>query len=60
MLGGRIIQVDTTKGTNCAPLLTHLFVYSYKGDVIQELTKKHGMKLAGSVNLTTRMIDVFH
>jgi len=36
-------------GTNCAPLLTDLFLYSHKADSMQELLKKQ-TKIARSFN----------
>jgi hypothetical protein len=44
-------------GTNCAPLLADLFLYSYEADVIQGLLKKNKKKLARSFNFTLRYID---
>jgi hypothetical protein len=44
-------------GTNCAPLLDDLFLYSYEADFIQGLLKKNKMKLARSFNFTFRYID---
>jgi len=44
-------------GTNCAPLLADLFLYSYEADFIQGLLKKNKKKLARSFNLTFRHID---
>jgi hypothetical protein len=35
-------------GTNCAPLLADLFLYSYEADFIQGLLKKIEKKLARS------------
>jgi len=47
-------------GTNCCPLLTDLFLYSYETDFIQGFLKKSKKKLAGSFNFTFRYIyDVF-
>ena len=43
MFGGRVFQ---QMGTNCAPLLADLFLYSYEADFIQGLLKKNGKKLA--------------
>ena len=43
-------------GTNCAPLLTDLFLYSYEADCIQGLLKKNEKKLAQSFNFTLRYI----
>jgi len=44
-------------GTNCAPLLVDLFLYSYEADFIQGLLKKHEKNLARSFNFTFRYID---
>ena len=41
----------------CAPLLAHLFFYSYEADFIQGLLKKNEKKLARSFNFTFRYID---
>jgi hypothetical protein len=35
-----VLEVLTTVGTNCAPLLADLFLYSYEADFIQGLLKK--------------------
>ena len=50
ILGGRVFQqtVDIPMGTNCAPLLADLFVYSYEADFILGLLKKNEKKLARS------------
>jgi hypothetical protein len=52
MFGGRVFQqtVDIPMGTNCAPLLANLFLYSYEADFIQGLLKKKEQKLARSFN----------
>ena len=44
-------------GTNFAPLLVDLFLYSYETDFIQGLLKKNEKKLARSFNFTFRYID---
>ena len=44
-------------GTNCAPLLADLFLYSYEADFIQGLLKKNEKKLARSFIFTFRYID---
>jgi hypothetical protein len=43
MFGGRVFQqtVGIPMGTNCAPLLANLFLYSYEADFIQVLLKKN-------------------
>ena len=47
-IGGRVFQqtVGISMGTNCAPLLADLFLYSYEADVIQGLLRKNEKKLA--------------
>jgi hypothetical protein len=45
-------------GTNCAPLLADLFLYSYEADFIQGLQKKNEKKLPRSFNFTFRYIYV--
>jgi hypothetical protein len=54
MFGGHVFQqtVDIPMGTNCAPLLADLFLFSYSADFIQELLKKNE-----SFNFTFRYID---
>jgi len=46
--GGRIFQqiVGIPMGTNCAPLLTELFLHSYETEFVQELLRKGEKKLA--------------
>ena len=44
-------------GTNCAPLLDDLFLYSYEADFIQGLLRKNEKKLARSFNFMFRYID---
>ena len=44
-------------GTNCAPLLADLFLYSYEAEFIQGLMQKGEKKLAQSFNFTFRYID---
>ena len=57
--GGEIFQqtVGIPMGTNCAPLLADLFLYSYEADFIQMLLKRGDKKLACSFNYTYRYID---
>jgi hypothetical protein len=43
--------------TNSAPLLVHLFLYSYEADFIQGLLKKNDKKLFRSFNFTFRYKD---
>jgi uncharacterized protein YaeQ len=44
-------------GTNCAPLLAELFLYSYEADFTQGLHKKNEKKITRSFNVTFRYID---
>ena len=57
--GGRIFQqtIGIPMGTNCAPLLADLFLYSYEADFIQNLIKEGNRNLAKKFNLTFRYID---
>jgi hypothetical protein len=45
-------SVGIPMGTNCAPLLADLFLYSYEADFIQGLLKKNEKKLSRSFNFT--------
>ena len=49
-VGGRVFQqtIGIHMGTNCAPLLADLFLYSYEADFIHGLLKKNEKKLARS------------
>ena len=56
---GRLVFQQTVgipMGTNCAPLLADLFLYSYEVDFIQGFLKKKEKKLARSFNFTFRYI----
>ena len=44
-------------GTNCAPLLAEIFLYSYVAEFIQTLVKSGKRHLAKSFNFTYRYID---
>ena len=59
MFGGQVFQqtVGIPMGTNCAPLLADLFLYSYEADFIQGLLKNNEKSLARSFNFTFRYID---
>jgi hypothetical protein len=56
IFGGRVFQqtVGIPTGTNCAPLLADLFLYSYEADFIQGPLKKSEKKLVQSFNFTFR------
>ena len=57
--GGRLFQqtVGIPMGTNCAPLLADLFLYSYEADFLDGLIKNKDKKLAKSFNFSFRYID---
>ena len=58
--GGQIFQqsVGIPMGTNCAPLLADLFLYSYEAEFIENLLKdKKNKRVAKSFNFTFRYID---
>ena len=46
-------------GTNCAPLLADLFLYSYENECSDKLIKEGKRKLARKFNLSYRYIDDF-
>ena len=56
---GKIFQqtVSIPMGTNCAPLLADIFLYSYEADFIQSLLSTGKKQLAFRFNLTFRYID---
>ena len=43
-------------GTNCAPLLTDVFLYSYKVEFIENILNSGDKKLAKQWNLTFKYI----
>ena len=55
--GGRIFQqtIGIPMGTNCAPLLADLFLYSY--EFVQSLLKAGKKHLAQQFNFTYKYID---
>ena len=52
VFGGKIFQqiVGIPMGTNCAPLLADIFLYSYEADFIQSLLSTGNKKLASQFN----------
>ena len=44
-------------GTNCAPLLADLFLYSYESEFLDKLVKEGKRKLARKFNLSYRYTD---
>ena len=58
VFGGKVFQqiVGIPMGTNCAPLLADIFLYSYEADFIQSLLSTRKKKLASQFNFTNRYI----
>ena len=46
-------------GTNCAPLLADLFLYSYENEFLDKVIRSGHRRLAGPFNLSYRYIDCF-
>ena len=57
--GGTLFQqiVGKPMGTNCAPLLSNLFLYSYVSEFPQKLVKDKKIHEAIAFNFTYRYID---
>ena len=57
--GGHVYQqtVGIPMGTNCAPSVADLFLYSYEAYFVQHLQKSKFKKQKTSFNLTFRYID---
>ena len=57
--GGRIFQqtIGIPMGTNCAPLLADLFLYSYEAKFVKSLLKAGKKHLAQQFNFTYKYID---
>ena len=57
--GGRIFHqtIGIPMGTNCAPLLADLFLYSYEAEFVQSLLQDGKKHLAQQLNFTYRYID---
>lgn len=57
--GGKIFQqtIGIPMGTNCAPLLADLFLFSYEAEFVEELVKSGHRDLAKAFNFTFRYID---
>jgi hypothetical protein len=58
-LNGGLFQqvVGIPMGTNCAPLLADLFLYSYESEFLQKLVKDKKFHEARAFNFTYRYID---
>ena len=59
IFAGKVFQqiVGIPMGTNCAPLLADLFLYSYEAEFIQSLLSTGRNQLASRFNFTYRYID---
>ena len=59
VFGGKVFQqiVGIPMGTNCAPLLADIFLYSYEAEFIQSLLSTWREKLASQFNFTYKYID---
>ena len=59
VFAGKVFQqtIGIPMGTNCAPLLADIFLYSYEADFIQSLLSTGKKHLASRFNLTYRYID---
>ena len=59
VFGGKVFQqiVGIPMGTNCAPLLADIFLYSYEAEFIQSLPSTGKKKLTSQFNFTYRYID---
>ena len=57
--GGHIFQqtISIPMGTNCAPLLADLFLYSYEAEFVQSFLKAGKKHLAQQLSFTYRYID---
>ena len=57
--GGQLFRqmVGIPMGTNCAPLLADLFLYSYENEFLDKLIKEGKRKLARKFNLSYHCID---
>ena len=57
--GGQLFRqmVGIPMGTNCAPLLADLFLYSYENEFLDKLIKEGKRKLARKFNLSYPYID---
>ena len=59
VFAGQVLHqtVGIRMGTNCAPLLADIFLYSYEADFIQSLLSTGKKQLASRFNLTYRYLD---
>ena len=59
LFGGQLFRqmIGIPMGTNCAPLLADLFLYSYENEFLDKLIKEGKRKLARTFSLSYRYID---
>ena len=59
VFAGKVFKqiIGIPMGTNCAPLLTDIFLYSYDAEFIQSLLSVGKKRLASQFNFTYRYID---
>ena len=59
VFAGKVFQqiIGIPMGTNCAPLLAYIFLYSYEAEFIQSLLLAGKKRLASQFNFTYRYID---
>ena len=59
VFAGKVFQqiIGIPMGTNCAPLLADIFLYSYKAEFIQSLLSTGWKRLASQFNFTYSYID---
>ena len=59
VFAGKVFQqtISISMGTDCAPLLADLFLYSYEAEFIQSLLSTGRKRLASQFNFTYRYID---
>ena len=59
VFAGKVFQqiIGIPMGTNCAPLLADIFLYSYEVEFIQSLLSAGKKRLASKFNFTYRYID---
>ena len=59
VFAGKVFQqiIRIRMGTNCAPLIADIFLYSYEAEFIQSLLSAGKKRLASQFNFTYRYID---
>ena len=59
VFGGKVFQqiVGIQMGTNCAPFLPDIFLYSYEAEITLSLISAEEKQLASQFNFTYRYID---